>query len=63
MKKVNVVFVDRSNPEAIRFILNNLNEIFGGYVEFQPVYFNELRPGEMLKADAYVSNPDLYYNG
>ena len=63
MKRVNVVFADRSNPEAIRFILNNLNEIFEGYVEFDPVYFNELKSGEILEADAYITNPDLYYNG
>lgn len=63
MKKVMVVFVDRTNPRAIEFILNNLYEIFEGYVSFQPVYFNELNPGEPLVADAYVVNPDLYYKG
>lgn len=49
-----LLYWNDDNPEAIRFIQENFEEIFGRYITFSNCYLNQLRPGAVLEADAFL---------
>ena len=55
MKQVTIIYRNCNNPNAIKFIKNNLEEIFGTYIAFNNCYLCDVKPDEKLKADAFLA--------
>ena len=61
MKHVIIIYRNSNNTNAIHFIKNNLEEIFGEYTTFDNYYLHGSADGERLKADAYlVLDEDIF---
>lgn len=54
MKEVAVFYRDRENPRAIKSLEDNIYDVLGGYIHITNYYTNEFRPGQQIKADAYI---------
>ena len=54
MKDVIIFYRDNENANAIAFIKNNLEEIFGHYINFTNCFLPDLKPDEKLIADAFL---------
>ncbi|MFR8519287.1 MAG: sigma-54 interaction domain-containing protein, partial [Emergencia timonensis] len=55
MKQVTIIYRNCNNPNAINFIKNNLEEVFGEYIAFSNCYLCDVKPEEKLKADAFLA--------
>lgn len=55
MKQVIIIFKTDSNENAINFIKQNLEEVFGQYVNFTNYFLQKLAPGAKLTADAFLA--------
>ena len=62
MKDVIIFYRDNENANAIAFIKNNLEEIFGHYINFTNCFLPDLKPDEKLIADAFLilSDPAMH---
>ncbi len=49
-----LLYSDNDNLEAIRFIQENFEEIFGRYISFSNCFLNQLAPHTVLRADAFL---------
>ncbi|MCI9641163.1 MAG: hypothetical protein HFE72_13740, partial [Emergencia sp.] len=50
MKRVSLIYRTSENSEAIKFIKNNLEDIFGEHIVFTNCYLNDLADGQKLHA-------------
>lgn len=55
MKQVTIIYRDCNNANAINYIKNNLEEIFGEYIAFSNCFLCDVKPEETLKADAFLA--------
>lgn len=55
MKQVTIIYRNHNNQNAVKFIKNNLEEIFGSYIRFINCYLCDVKPGEKLQADAFLA--------
>lgn len=55
MKQVTIIYRNCNNPNAINYIKNNLEEVFGEYIAFSNCYLCDVKPEEKLKADAFLA--------
>ena len=49
-----LLYSDNDNLEAIRYIQENFEEIFGRYISFSNCFLNQLAPHTVLCADAFL---------
>lgn len=55
MKQVTIIYRNCNNPNAINFIKNNLEEVFGEYITFSNCFLCDVKPEETLTADAFLA--------
>ena len=61
MKKVTIIYRNQNNPNAVEFIKQNLEEIFGSYITFDNCFLSKLNDNEILNADAFIAlNGDVF---
>ncbi len=61
MKKVTIIYRNQNNPNAVEFIKQNLEEIFGSYITFDNCFLSKLNDNETLNADAFIAlNGDVF---
>lgn len=61
MKKVTIIYRNQNNPNAVEFIKQNLEEVFGSYITFDNCFLNKLNNNEILSADAFIAlNGDVF---
>ena len=61
MKHVSLIYRSSENSEAIKFIKNNLEDIFGEHITFTNCYLNDLADGQKLYADAFLAVDEYIY--
>lgn len=54
MLHATLLYRDDDNPEAIRYIQENFESVFGRYITFSNAYLDQLPPGALLEADAFL---------
>ena len=54
MLRAILLYRNDENPEAIRYIQENFEEIFGRYITFHNCYIDQLQPGALLEASAFL---------
>ncbi|MGN0658242.1 MAG: sigma 54-interacting transcriptional regulator [Emergencia sp.] len=54
-KQVIIIYRNSSNQNAINFISENLEEIFGEYIHFTNCFLQDLEAGTQLQADAFLA--------
>ncbi|MDD7601425.1 MAG: sigma 54-interacting transcriptional regulator [Firmicutes bacterium] len=56
MKKISIIYSNPDNREAMRYIEQQIQKIFEGFVTVEPCYFDQLQPGDKIHADALLLN-------
>ena len=54
MLHASLLYGDDGNPDAIRSIQANFEEVFSRYITFTNCYLTQLQPGTLLDADAFL---------
>ena len=60
-KRVIIIYRTSNNKNAIDFIKNNLEDIFGEHIVFTNCYLNDLADGQKLHADAFLAIDEYIY--
>ena len=60
-KRVIIIYRTYNNKNAIDFIKNNLEDIFGEHIVFTNCYLNDLADGQKLHADAFLAIDEYIY--
>lgn len=55
MKRVGIIYTNTKNSKAMNYILQNLQEVFEGYVAFTNYYLEDFNEDTMLYENAYLA--------
>ncbi len=61
MKRAGIIYANSKNAEAMNYILQNLEEVFRGYITFTNYYLDDFSEDTLLCEDAYLAANEVSF--